>query len=291
MRIGLMPSDSGAPFAQLKAQALAAEASGFASLWVADHLIFRSPGEEDSGIWEAFTLLAGLAAVTEHIQIGPLVACTSFRNPALLAKIADTLDEISGGRSILGLGAGWHQPEYDAYGYPFDHLAGRFEESLRIALPLLRGETVTFQGEYAQAQQARLIPHGPSLKGPPIWIGARKPRMLRLIAQYADAFNAVWHVTPEPIAQRFAEMAAICQEVGRDPATLTMTAGTQAYILSPGETAKEGERAIAGSQDEVIAAFQGFAAVGVQHLVVVIPDTTEERIASFAPVIAALKDA
>ncbi len=226
MQIGLMPSDSGIPFAQLKAQALAGEAAGFASLWVADHLISRMPGEDEGGIWEAFTLLAGLAAVTERIHIGPLVACTSFRNPALLAKIADTLDEVSGGRSILGLGAGWHQPEYDAYGYPFDHLASRFEESLQIMLPLLRGETVTFHGEHVQAQHAKLIPHGPSPKGPPIWIGARRPRMLRAIARHAGAFNAVWHLKPEPVAERFAEMVAVCHEVGRDPATLTMTAGT-----------------------------------------------------------------
>jgi probable F420-dependent oxidoreductase len=291
MKIGLMPSNTGAPFAQLKAQAQAGEAAGFASLWVADHLIFRMAGEEESGIWEAFTLLAGLAAVTERIQLGPLVACTSFRNPALLAKIADTLDEISAGRSILGLGAGWHEPEYQAYGYPFDHLAGRFEEALQVTLPLLRGETVDFTGQYVQANQAKLIPHGPTPKGPPIWIGAKRPRMLRLIARYGDAFNAVWHLKPEPVAERFTEMAAVCREVGRDPATLTMTAGTLARVLGPGETAGEGERAITGSQDEIIEAFRGFAAVGVQHLVVVVPDTTEERIARFAPVIAALKDA
>src|SRR5271165_7289351 len=100
MQLGLMPpSDQTTTFASLKAQALAAEAVGFASLWVPDHLIFRQTDQEDSGIWEAFTILAGLAAVTERIQLGPLVACTSFRNPALLAKIADTLDEVSGGRS------------------------------------------------------------------------------------------------------------------------------------------------------------------------------------------------
>ena len=291
MHIGLMPSDTAAPFAQLKAQAQAAEAAGFASLWVADHLIFRVPDQEDNGIWEAFTLLAGLAAVTERIQLGPLVACTSFRNPALLAKIADTLDEVSGGRSILGLGAGWHEPEYTAYGYPFDHLAARFEESLQITLPMLRGETVDFNGQYVQVQAAKLIPHGPSPKGPPIWIGAKRPRMLRLIARYAAAFNMVWHTTPEPVAERIAEMTTVCHAVGRDPATLTMTAGTVAQVLGSGETPKEGERGIFGNQEEIITALQGFAAVGVQHLVVIVPDTNAERIARFAPVIAALQGA
>jgi len=291
MNIGLMPSDSGISFARLKAQAQAGEAVGFASLWVADHLIFRRDEEDVGGIWEAFTLLGALAAVTERIELGPLAACTSFRNPALLAKIADTLDEISGGRSILGLGAGWHEPEYEAYGYPFDHLAARFEEALQIVLPMLRGETVDFTGKYVHVKRAKLIPHGPRPKGPPIWIGARRPRMLRLVAKYADAYNTVWHLKPEEVAARFEEMRQVCREVGRDPATLTMTAGTQARVLGPGETAHEGERAITGTQDEIIEAFRGFAAAGVQHLVVVVPDTTEERIARFAPVIAALRDA
>jgi alkanesulfonate monooxygenase SsuD/methylene tetrahydromethanopterin reductase-like flavin-dependent oxidoreductase (luciferase family) len=125
-------------FRDIQAMAQAAEQAGFDSLWVADHLIYRFPSREEEGTWEAFTMLSALAAVTKTIALGPLVACTSFRSPALLAKMADTLDEISGGRFILGLGAGWHQPEYEAFGYPFDHLASRFEEALQVIVPLLR---------------------------------------------------------------------------------------------------------------------------------------------------------
>src|SRR5215208_3399163 len=131
-----------------------AEDLGFDSIWNADHLIYRFPGKEVQGPWESWSLLAALAAVTTRVEIGPLVACTSFRNPALLAKIADTVDEVSGGRLILGLGAGWHEPEYKAYGYPYDRRVSRFEEALQIIVPLLKGEQVTFHGQFYNADEA-----------------------------------------------------------------------------------------------------------------------------------------
>src|SRR5438105_1394759 len=153
-------ADKTPTFRDLQAMAQAAEQVGFDSLWLADHLIFRFPGQEEKGTWEAFTMLGALAAVTRRIVLGPLVACTSFREPALLAKMADTLDMISEGRFILGLGAGWHQPEYEAFGYPFDHLASRFEEALQIIVPLLREGHVDFQGHYYQVHNCVLRPRG-----------------------------------------------------------------------------------------------------------------------------------
>jgi alkanesulfonate monooxygenase SsuD/methylene tetrahydromethanopterin reductase-like flavin-dependent oxidoreductase (luciferase family) len=162
-RVGLMlPISEGqmeggvARWTDILAMAQTAEAVGFDSLWLADHFIYRFPGEEESGPWEAFTILAALAAATKRVQIAPLVAATSFREPALLAKIADTMDEVSGGRFILGLGAGWNQPEYTAFGYPYDHLASRFEEALTIITRMLHGEHVTFQGRYYQVEDAFL---------------------------------------------------------------------------------------------------------------------------------------
>ena len=140
MKIGVMQSSmsNGQPhFNETKQLALAIEKAGLDSFWIADHLLYRFPDRPESGIWEVFTVLGGIAAITERIQFGPLVACTGFRNPAMLAKIADTLDEMSGGRFILGLGAGWHEPEYQAFGYPFDHRASRFDEALQIITPLL----------------------------------------------------------------------------------------------------------------------------------------------------------
>ena len=128
---------------------------GLDSFWLADHLIYRYPDKDENGCWEVFTFLSAVAAVTTTIAIGPLVACTSFRNPALLAKMADALDEISGGRFILGLGCGWHEPEYDAFGYPFDHRVGRFEEAMAIIAPLLREGRVDFHGKYYEVTRER----------------------------------------------------------------------------------------------------------------------------------------
>lgn len=291
MKLGLMPADSAIPFREIQALAQAAEHTGFASFWIADHLLYRFQGEE-GGLWDALTLLGALSAVTTRIQLGPLVACTSFRNPALTAKIADTLDEISSGRFILGLGAGWHEPEYTAFGYPFDHLASRFEEALQVIRPLLRGETVTFHGEYVQVNDAVLIPRGPSPKGPPVWIGASRPRMLQLTARYADAWNTAWHLKAEGVAKSYAGLLEACQEVGRDPATIDLTAGTHARILKPEEhlSADEEGKMISGTVDSVIQQFRQFAAEGVKHLIVVVPETSVERIEQFAPVVVALAD-
>ncbi len=291
MKIGLMLGiDEGSfegktpTFQDLKAMAQAAERVGLDSLWLADHLIARFPGQGEQGTWEAFTLLSALAAVTERITLGPLVACTSFRNPALLAKMADTLDEISGGRFVLGLGAGWHQPEYDAFGYPFDHLAARFEEALQVIVPLLREGHVDFQGQYYQVRNCVLRPRGPSPSGPSILIGARRPRMLRLVAQYADAWNTVWHEDPMVVKERYAEFKEICTSVRRDPATIELTAGT---IVKFSQSAGENpiQKAISGTPEEIAHQLQGFADIGVTHLMVVPEPSSMASIEQFGRVV------
>ena len=303
MKIGVMPSmgenslGAEAPrgrtprFRDIQEMAQVAEQVGFDSFWLADHLLYRFPDLGVNGAWEVFTFLSGVAATTKRIQLGPLVACTSFRNPALLAKMADALDEISDGRFILGLGAGWHQPEYDAFGYPFDHRAARFEEALKIIVPLLREGHVDFKGEYYEARDCELRPRGPSRNGPPIWIGARQPRMLRLVAQYADAWNTVWHKTADKVAAVYPTMVEACQAEGRDPTTLTLTAGTMARILAPGETRPEDETGICGSPEEVAEAISAFAAVGVQHLVVVVAPEDVSGVERFGKVIELLNKA
>ena len=143
MKIGLMlpigqdsPGEDPKSFAHLRAMTIAAEEGGLDSVWLADHVLFRSDDEEGTrGIHEAWTLLSALAAVTSRVELGPLVLCVPFRNPAMTAKMAATFDEVSGGRLILGLGCGWHEPEFDAFGLPFDHRVGRFEEALEIIVP------------------------------------------------------------------------------------------------------------------------------------------------------------
>lgn len=274
-------------FQDLKTMAQVAEQVGLDSLWLADHLIYRFPGQDESAPWEAFTLLSALAAVTTRIVLGPLVACTSFRPPALLAKMADTLDEISGGRFILGLGAGWHQPEYTAFGYPFDHLASRFEEALQIIVPLLREGHVDFQGHYYQVHNCVLRPRGPSHAGPPILIGAHRPRMLQLIAQYADAWNTAWHVDPAVVRQRYENLQQACAVVGRDPTTIELTIGTDVR-LHPREDASSG-RAISGSPEEIAQRLQDLADIGASHLIVALDPLTPATIEQFSRIVALLR--
>jgi probable F420-dependent oxidoreductase len=226
---------------ELRRLARLAEEVGFDTLWCDDHFLYdsfpadASPHGPLRGVWDCFTLLTALAEATSRVTLGPFVACTSYRNPAHLAKIADTLDDISGGRLILGLGAGWNQPEYTAFGYPFDHLASRFDEALQIIVPLLREGYVDFAGTYYRARGCELRPRGPRPQGPPIWIGASKPRMLGLVARYADGYNTTWHVRPELMVERFASVDAACRAIGRDPATLRHTAGSYVALPGPGE--------------------------------------------------------
>ena len=151
----------------------AIEDLGYDSVWLGEHLLYRFADRPARGPWEAWTLLAGLAAATSRIELGPLVACTNFHNPALLAKQAATIDEISGGRFILGLGAGWNDTEFKAFGFPFDHRIDRFEESFTIIRTLLREGAIDFDGRFYQARDCELIPRGPRPDGPPLMIGSR----------------------------------------------------------------------------------------------------------------------
>jgi len=261
------------PWPELREMATLADDVGIDTLFVPDHLLFRNAGAvvvpegETRGMWEAFTLLSALAAVTSRVTLGPFVACTSFRNPALLAKMAATLDHVSGGRLLLGLGAGWHEPEYDAFGYHFDHLAGRFEEALGIILPLLKGEHVTFKGTYYEVDDAVIHPPGPRPNGPPIWIGAKGPRMLRLVARHADAYNTIMHATPDTLAEPFAKLDAACREVGRDPSEILKTAAC--FVALPGAEDDPGgliEPRIQGTPEQIAEQLAALHDAGVQHM-------------------------
>jgi len=188
-------------WADLFAIASRAEALGFDSLWVPDHLLLTWQ-EKTRGIWECWSGLSALAAVTHRVELRSLVACTAFRSPALLAKMADTIDEISGGRLILGLGAGWNGPESQVFDMKSDHRVDRFEEALQIIVPLLRTGRVDFAGKYYQARDCELRPRGPRPGGPPILIGDKGPRMLRLAATHADLWNAEGPMRrPEEVAE------------------------------------------------------------------------------------------
>jgi alkanesulfonate monooxygenase SsuD/methylene tetrahydromethanopterin reductase-like flavin-dependent oxidoreductase (luciferase family) len=278
-------------WADISAMALRAEEIGLDSIWVEDHLMFRHEGQPAQGVWECWSLMAALAAVTERVEIGALVSCVSFRNPALMAKMADTVDEISNGRVILGLGAGWHEPEYDAFGFPFDHRVSRFEEALTIIHGLLKHGRMDFEGRFHSASDCELRPRGPRPEGPPILLGTTGDRMLRLTARYADAWNAYFVHTNNlasgvaPLRER---VDAACHAVGRDPGTLQRTAtvlvnmgGESTKPLAPHWTFDP----LAGDRDVVVSELHAYAAEGISHIQIWLEPNTVESIEAFAPIL------
>jgi probable F420-dependent oxidoreductase len=277
---------------ELRDMARAAEQVGFDSIWVGDHLLYRDPGKPPSGPWEAWSLLAALAAVTERVELGPLVASVSFHNPAMLAKKAATIDDISEGRLILGLGAGWNEPEYTAFGFPFDHRVDRFEEAFAIIRGLLREGAVDFAGRYHQARDCLLLPRPLRATGPPLMIGTTGPRMMRLAAAHADGWNAwfTWYGNrPEGIAALREKVDAACAAEGRDPTTLERTVAVLVQVEN-GEVAARGgpeEKAppLRGSPDRVAETLRAFAAEGISHVQLVIDPNTVASIERLGPVL------
>jgi alkanesulfonate monooxygenase SsuD/methylene tetrahydromethanopterin reductase-like flavin-dependent oxidoreductase (luciferase family) len=289
----------------LLALARQAEAVGFDSLWVADHTwsilsefyegISRPvpPGVADIppfGMWEGWTLLTSLAVATSRIELGILVACTGFRNPALLAKMADTLDEISDGRLILGLGAGDSMFEHRAMGYPTDHLVSRFEEALTIIRRLLREGALDFTGTYYRVDGFELRPRGPRPNGPPILIGtlANRPRMLRLVAHYADIWNgwvAYERNHPDVVPPMRERVDAACHLHGRDPATLERSLTIQ--VAHPGHQVP-GSDPMTSSPEELAASLQGLADEGITHVQIFLMPTTLATVEAFGAVLALL---
>jgi probable F420-dependent oxidoreductase len=272
-------------YAEIRAIARQAETAGFDSIWIYDHLLFRFPDQPAGGIWEAWTLLVALAEATERVDLGTIVLCAPFRNPAVLAKMADTLDEISGGRLILGLGAGWHQPEFDAFGVPFDHKVDRFEEALQIIVPLLREGRVDFTGRYYSAPNCELRPRGPSARGPEILVASFKPRMLRLTARYADSWNTAWLGQPTSLPQRRAALEAACAAESREPSTLAVTVGVTVQYAEKGkplEPPPDPDKALFGSAEEVAAGLRAYAEQGVAHVICGLEPTTPDSLAWLA---------
>jgi alkanesulfonate monooxygenase SsuD/methylene tetrahydromethanopterin reductase-like flavin-dependent oxidoreductase (luciferase family) len=212
-------------WAEYAAMARAAEDGGFDSIWLGDHLLYRGDGRPERGPWEAWTLLAALAAVTERVSLGPLVACASFHPPGLLAKMAATISEVSGGRFVLGLGAGWNEAEYRAYGLPYDHRVARFEEAFEIVRRLLAGERVTLAGRFWQAEDAVLLPRAPGRV--PLVIGSNGERMLAVALPYVDRWNT-WYAgygnTVEGFAALNGRITSAAEHAGRDASDLERSA-------------------------------------------------------------------
>jgi alkanesulfonate monooxygenase SsuD/methylene tetrahydromethanopterin reductase-like flavin-dependent oxidoreductase (luciferase family) len=250
---------------EVRAFATHAEAIGIDSLWVCDHLISGPEGEPPEGIHEGWTLLSALAASTRRVELGPLVMCSSFRNPGLLAKMAVTADLISGGRLIFGLGAGCYDPEYVAFGYPTDHRASRFEEALRIIKPLLHGERVSFNGRFHAMRDAVLLPA--SDRRIPILIAAKARRMLGLTARYADAWNTAWYGLPdERLQKRNADFDAALEAEDRDPGSIRRTVGVEFVDPRAANTDDRTQTAIS-SVEQLVAAMGAYEALAFDDLI------------------------
>jgi alkanesulfonate monooxygenase SsuD/methylene tetrahydromethanopterin reductase-like flavin-dependent oxidoreductase (luciferase family) len=271
--------------------AVAAEEVGFDSVWVGDHLLYDAKETGRRGPWEAWTQLAAIAQATERVEIGPLVAATPFHEPAMLAKMAVTVDEISGGRLILGLGAGWNRTEFAAFGFPFDHRASRFEEAFHLIRRLVAGERVTHHGEYYEVVDSEIIPKGPRPEGPPLMIGSIGSRMLDITLPHVDQWNVWWKWfdnDPTKLAGIISDIDRIARDAGRDPSTIEKTAAL--FVAMPSATGERGGRstedfnAITGSPVEMAEQLSRFVDVGISHIQLVIDPITEESVRALGEV-------
>jgi len=276
--------------------ARAAEESGFDSIWLGDHLLYRGDGREERGPWEVWTLLAALAAVTERVELGPLVACASFHPPGLIAKMAATVDEVSGGRFVLGLGAGWNETEFRAFGFPYDHRIDRFEEAFTIIRTLLREGSIDFDGRFFQARDCALLPKPARPGGPPLMVGSVGPRMLEITLPHVDMWN-VWYRDSnnspaglEPILRALDEA---CRAVGRDPKTVERTSAVLVRLPGGtgrvmGDTTQKDVPPVAGSPSEIAARLREYADLGLAEVQVVVDPITIESIEALGPMLAEL---
>ncbi len=281
---------------ELIAMARTAEEVGLDSIWLGDHLLYDLPGIGPRGPWEVWTSLAALAAVTERVELGPLVASTSFHAPAMLAKQAATVDAISGGRLLLGLGAGWNEREYAAFGFPFDHRVDRFAEAFTIVRSLLRDGEVDFDGAYYRAERCVLSPPPTRPGGPPLIVGSTGPRMLSITLPHVDGWNVWWSDygnTAAGFASTRARVDEACIAVGRDPGELLATAAVM--VQFPGGAGRVmgdySHRSVAplqGPADEIAGALAALADAGATHLQLVLDPITRESIEALTPVLAAL---
>ena len=255
-------------YPQIREWALRVEDAGLDSIWLYDHLLYRSEGAPTIGIWECWSILSALAETTHRLEIGTLVLCNQFRNPAILAKMAHTIDEVSNGRLILGIGAGWNKPEFDAFGIPFDYRVDRFEEAVQIIRPLLKQGSVDFEGKYYKAQECEILPRSPRQEGPPLLIGSFGPRMMRLTAKYADMWNTAYLGKPEQLIGRLEAFRSACQVEGRNIENIQITVTIALGFPHLGNIPKFFEDFyLSGSTEEIAQALKGYEDLGVKHVI------------------------
>ena len=268
-----------------------AEEVGFDSVWVGDHLLYRDDGRAERGPWEAWTLLAGLAVATERVRLGPLVACAGFHQPAMLAKMAATVDEISRGRLVLGLGAGWNRTEFDAFGVPFDHRVSRFEEAFEVIRRLLAGERVTCHGRYCRVDDAVLLPT--PARRPQLMVGSAGPRVLSIALPHVDIWNTWfdWYGnTPEGFAARNAEIDAAVVRAGRARHEIERSACVRVVLdrRAAERPVDDDIPPLEGSMEQIATGLREMRAAGADETILVVTPITEGSIRRLGEVIALL---
>jgi probable F420-dependent oxidoreductase len=282
--------ERGVGWAEYASMARAAEEVGFDSIWLGDHYLYREEGWE-GGPWEAWTFLAGLAAITERVELGPLVACLNFHNPAVLAKKAAAVDELSRGRLRFGVGAGWNRTEFDAFGIPYDHRASRFEESFEIVRRLLDGERVTFEGRFHHVDEAVLLPT--PARRPPLMVGSSGERVLAATLPHVDIWNT-WYDwygnTPEGFRAKVREIDNACERAGREPSSIEHSA---CVLVRLGDTKErpdeEGVTPLEGPLDEIGVGLRAMADAGADEVILVLDPITETSIRALGDVVRGLR--
>jgi alkanesulfonate monooxygenase SsuD/methylene tetrahydromethanopterin reductase-like flavin-dependent oxidoreductase (luciferase family) len=284
------------PVPELLEMARAAEAVGFDSLWLGDHLLYELE-VGDRGPWEVWTSLAAIAASTTTIRLGPLVASTSFHAPAMLAKLATTVDAISQGRLILGLGAGWNRREYDAFGFPYDRRVGRFEEAFTIVRTLLREGEIDFHGDFYDLDRCVLSPRS-STSGPPIMVGSIGDRMLDITLPHVDAWNMWWSQygnSVEGFAREKDRVDELVAATGRPPGAVAATAAILVQ-LADGVGRQMGDyddfetvTPLIGSAEELADQLRAFESAGASHVQLVVDPITRDSIEWLGDVLTAFR--
>jgi probable F420-dependent oxidoreductase len=269
------------------ALARAAEAAGFDSIWLGDHLLYRGDGGPERAPWEAWTLLAALAAQTERVRLGPLVACAGFHPPGLIAKMAATIDEVSGGRFVLGLGAGWNEQEFSAFGIPYDRRVSRFEEAFAIVRGLLAGERVTLAGRHWQADDAVLLP--PPARRTPLMIGSNGPRVLGIALPHVDAWNT-WYTdfgnTTEGFAALNERISAAARDAGRAAEEIERSACVLVALDRASNEREIDVPPLEGSPERIAVRLRELAEAGADEAILVVSPITERSIHTLAEVVA-----
>jgi probable F420-dependent oxidoreductase len=276
---------------ELASMARAAEEVGFESIWLGDHLLYRDDGRPERGPWDAWTTLAALAASTERVRLGPMVACGAFHPPGIIARMAASIDEVSQGRFVLGIGAGWNETEFRAFGIPFGERASRFEETFGIVRRLLAGERVTFEGRFGHIEDAVLLPQ--PARRVPIMIGSNGDRVLRTTLQHADAWNT-WYTgygnTPEGFATLNDRITRLAGEVGRPEGEVARSACALVVLdRDAGERPiDEGLVPLEGSTERIAEGLRALAQSGADEVILVLSPITERSIRSMGEALALL---